>query len=283
MVGIRIGEAPDWRPAALHGTALSCYRPPMRPILQSYTAILLLVLALPVLAVVPLSFSSGSLLAVPVPGWSWRWYEDFFRSGRWVLATRNSVEVAAATALLATVLGTMAALGLALGRFRGKAFVLALLAAPVVVPTIITALALYFAFARVGLNSTLAGLVLAHTVLALPYVVLVVLAALRDFDPALLRAAATLGAPPATAFRRVVLPLIAPAVATGALFAFATSFDELVVALFVAGPGQFTLPRQMLAGVHEQLSPTICAAAVLLTLVSLLLFGAAEAVRRTRA
>ena len=251
----------------------------MRPVLNTYTALLLLGLVLPVLAVVPLSFSSGTLLALPVPGWSWRWYAEFFGSGRWLLATRNSVEVAVATTLLATPLGAAAAMGLAFGRFPGKPVVLALLTAPIVVPAVITALALYFAFARVGLNGTLPGLVLAHTVLAVPYVVLVVLAALREFDLTLLRAAASLGAAPGLVVRRVVLPIVAPALATGALFAFATSFDELIVALFVAGPGQFTLPRQMLAGVHEQLSPTICAAAVLLTLVSLLLFGASEAVR----
>jgi putative spermidine/putrescine transport system permease protein len=137
---------------------------------------------------------------------------------------------------------------------------------------------MYFAFALAGLTSTLAGLILAHTVLALPYVVVTVLAALQGFDRTLLRAATSLGAPFPVVLRRVVLPLIAPAVAAGGLFAFATSFDELIVALFIAGPEQFTLPRQMLAGLREFLSPTICAAAVLLTLVSLLLLALHQAV-----
>ena len=142
---------------------------------------------------------------------------------------------------------------------------------------------MYFAFAMVGLTSTLSGLILAHTVLALPYVVVTVLASLQGFDRTLLRAATSLGAPFHVVLRRVVLPLIAPAVGAGALFAFATSFDELIVALFIAGPEQFTLPRQMLAGLREFLSPTVCAAAVLLTLVSLVLLGLHQALLGAKA
>ena len=149
-----------------------------------------------------------------------------------------------------------------------------------VTPVVVTAIAMYFALSLVGLGNTLTGLVLAHTVLAAPYVLLTVLASLQTFDPTLLRAAASLGADPATSFRRVVLPLIAPGVATGALFAFATSFDELVVALFIAGPGQFTLPRQMYAGLREFLSPTIAAAAVVVIAVSILLLAVNEIIRR---
>jgi putative spermidine/putrescine transport system permease protein len=136
---------------------------------------------------------------------------------------------------------------------------------------------MYFAASFVGIGGTFAGLVLAHTVLALPYVVVTVLAALQGFDRTLLRAASSLGAPPSVVLRRVAMPLVGPAMAAGALFAFATSFDELVVALFLAGPGQYTLPRQMLAGLREFLSPTITAAAVVLSLVSVLLMGLAQA------
>jgi putative spermidine/putrescine transport system permease protein len=151
-----------------------------------------------------------------------------------------------------------------------------------VVPVVVTAVAMYFAFSLVGLNNTLAGLVIAHTVLSVPYVLITVLATLQTFDRNLLKAAATLGASPHVTFRRVVLPLIAPGVATGALFAFATSFDELVVAIFVAGPAQFTLPRQMYAGLREFLSPTIAATAVMLVVCSLVLLAANEVIR-TRA
>ena len=194
-------------------------------------------------------------------------------------ATRNSFVVGTATMIIATLLGTLAAFGIFIGRFRGKALLLALLSLPMVTPVIVTAIAMYFALSLVGLSSTLTGLIIAHTVLAVPYVLFTVLASLQTLDPNLLRAASSLGAPPATTFRRVVVPLIAPGIATGALFAFATSFDELVVALFIASPGQFTLPRQMYAGVREFLSPTIAAAAVVLIVCSLVLLAVNELIR----
>jgi len=244
----------------------------MRIALRLYTVAVLMFLVVPLLVVVPLSFSSGEVLTLPVPGLSLRWYKDFFTSGRWLSSTRNSLVVGVATALLATGLGTLAAFGLFMGRFAGR-LPMAVLSVPLVVPAVIAGVSMYFAFAMVGLTSTFAGLILAHTVLALPYVVVTVLASLQGFDRTLLRAATSLGAPFHVMLVRVVLPLITPAVAAGALFAFATSFDELIVALFIAGPEQFTLPRQMLAGLREFLSPTICAAAVLLSLMSLLLLA----------
>lgn len=255
-----------------------------RTLLATTTIAVLAFLVAPIVVVFPLSLSSGELLTLPVPGYSLRWYEDFFTSSQWLLATKNSFIVGMATAVLATALGTLGALGLFLGRFRGKALLVGLLATPMVVPVVVTAVAMYFAFALVGLNNTLTGLVLAHTVLSAPYVLITVLATLQTFDRDLLKAAATLGAPPHVAFFRVVLPSIAPGVATGALFAFATSFDELIVALFVAGPAQFTLPRQMFAGLREFLSPTIAAAAVLLIVCSIVLLALNEWVRsRARA
>ncbi|MCC6718071.1 MAG: ABC transporter permease [Acetobacteraceae bacterium] len=246
--------------------------------LRGYTVLVLLFLVAPLLVVVPLSFSSGEVLTLPVPGFSLRWYADFFTAGRWLSSTRNSLVVGLHAAAFATLLGTLAAFGLFLARPGTRSrTVLALLSLPLVVPSVIAGVAMYFAFAMVGLTSTLAGLILAHTVLALPYVVVTVLAGLQGFDRTQLRAATSLGAPFHLVLRRVVLPQISPAVAAGALFAFATSFDELIVALFIAGPEQFTLPRQMLAGLREFLSPTICAAAVLLTLMSLLLLALHQA------
>jgi putative spermidine/putrescine transport system permease protein len=250
-----------------------------RWLLRATTVAVLVFLVAPIAVVFPLSFSSGELLTLPTPGYSWRWYEDFFTSGKWLLATRNSFIVGTATAALATLLGTLAALGIYLGSFRGKAALVAVLSLPIVVPVVVTAAAIYFAFALVGLNNTLTGLVLAHTVLGVPYVLITVLATLQTFDRNLLKAAATLGAPPHVAFARVALPLIAPGVATGALFAFATSFDELIVAIFVASPAQFTLPRQMFAGLREFLSPTVAAAAVLLIVFSLILLVCNELIR----
>ena len=253
--------------------------PGMRLLLRATTVAVLVFLVAPIIVVFPLSFSSGELLTLPTPGYSWRWYEAFFTDSKWLLATKNSFIVGIATMILATTLGTLAALGIFLGNFRGKALLVAMLATPMVVPVVVTAAAIYFAFSLVGLNNTLTGLVLAHTVVSIPYVQITVLATLQTFDRNLLRAAATLGAPPHVAFLRVVLPLIAPGVATGALFAFATSFDELVVAIFVSSPAQFTLPRQMYAGLREFLSPTIAAAAVMLILLSLLLLIANELIR----
>jgi putative spermidine/putrescine transport system permease protein len=245
-------------------------------------ALVLLFLLAPMLAAMLMSLSPTELLSFPPRGLSLRWYAEFLTDPRWVLATANSLLVAAATTVLATALGTLAALGLHFGRFRGRGVLVALLTLPLVTPYIVTAAAMFLAFSAVGLAGSLVGLVLGHTVVAVPFVLLAVLASLRTFDANLLRAAASLGAPPAVAFRRVVAPAIWPGIAAGAVFAFATSLDEFVITLFLAGPGQFTLPRQMYASVRDFLSPTILAAATMLFLASLLFLAASELLRRGR-
>jgi putative spermidine/putrescine transport system permease protein len=242
----------------------------------------LLFLLAPMLAAMLMSLSPTELLSFPPRGLSLRWYAEFLSDPRWVLATANSLLVAAAVTVLATALGTLAALGLHFGRFRGRGVLVALLTLPLVTPYIVTAAAMFLAFTAVGLAGSLAGLVLGHTVVAVPFVLLAVMASLRTFDGNLLRAAASLGAPPAAAFRRVVAPAIWPGIASGAVFAFATSLDEFVITLFLAGPGQFTLPRQMYASVRDFLSPTILAAATMLFLGSLLFLAASELLRRGR-
>lgn len=242
--------------------------------------IVLAFLVAPLLVIFPLSFSSGNILTLPVPGYSLQWYEDFFLSARWLAATKNSFIVGTATMILATLLGTTAAYGINLSNFRGKQAVLVVLSLPMVVPLIVTAASMYLAFSLVGLANTLWGLTIAHTIIATPYVVITVLASLRTFDPNLMRGALSLGAPPVTAFREIVLPMIMPGVAAGAIFAFATSFDELVIAIFITSPGEFTLPRQMFAGLREFLSPTIAAAAVIMILLSFVLLFISESVRR---
>ncbi|NKC29634.1 ABC transporter permease [Falsiroseomonas selenitidurans] len=251
----------------------------MRAALLLFTALVLGFLLAPMAAVVLLSFSPTELMVLPPRGLSLRWYEAFLTEGRWVLATRNSFVVAFATTALATLLGTAAAIGLQLGRFRGKAVLLTLLTLPMVTPYIVTAAAMFFAYSLVGLSGSLAGLVLGHTVVAVPFVVVAVLATLQGFDATLLRAAASLGAAPLPALWRVVVPNIWPGIAAGAIFAFATSLDEFVITLFLAGPGQFTLPRQMYASVREFLSPTILAAATLLFLSSLVFLLGSELLR----
>ena len=225
----------------------------------------------PIMAIVPLSFSAGSFLFYPLPGLSLRWYQDFFSSDFWLPAVWNSLGIGAAAAVLATALGTPAAFGLwrAKGAFRAVAMGIVL--APMVVPVIVVAVALLLAFGPIGLVATHAGLVIAHAALGVPFVVVTVLASLEGFDPVQLRAAAACGAGPLRAFFRVCLPQIAPGVAAGAVFAFATSLDEVVVALFIAGPAQRTLPRQMFSGLNDQISLTTAAAAAMLVALSVLL------------
>lgn len=240
-------------------------------------------LLLPLLVILPLSFTSGDLLVLPTPGWSLRWYADFFQSSRWLEATRNSFLIGLATSAIATPLGAMAAVGIDRLGGRTRRVLTGLLSLPLLAPVVIAALAIYLAFAAVGLTSSFAGLVLAHSLLAAPFVLLSVAATLEGVDPSLMRAAASLGAPPWVAWRRVLIPVLWPGIASGALLAFATSFDELVVALFVAGPDQITLPRQMYGGLREFLSPTLCAAAVLSSLLSVGMLGIATLLRRRTA
>lgn len=233
------------------------------------TGAVLIFLVAPILTIVPLSFSSGSFFYYPLPGFSLRWYQDFFASSFWLPSVWNSLIVGTAATLLATVLGTLAAIGIWRTRFPAQALLLAILISPMVVPVIIVAVGVYFAFAPLRLTDGYVGLILAHTALAAPFVVVTVLATLAGFDRTLLRAAASLGARPLTTFRRVMLPLILPGVLSGAVFAFAASFDEVVVALLIAGPGQRTLPRQMFAGINDNISLTITAAATMLIAISL--------------
>ena len=246
-------------------------------------AVCLLVLAfliLPILIIVPLSFSSGTFLTFPLPGLSLRWYEEFFTSAPWQLSLRNSLIVASATTALATFLGTLAALGLTRARLPGQTLLMGLIVSPMVVPLVIVAVGVYFAYAPFGLTSSLLGLTVAHTALAAPFVVITVSATLQGFDPNQARAGASLGASPVVVFRRIILPLILPGVISGALFAFVTSFDEVVVALFVTGPAERTLPRQMFNGIRENISPVIAAAASFVILVSAFLLTVLELLRR---
>ncbi len=237
----------------------------------------------PILAIVPLSFSSGQFLTYPIPGFSLRWYADFFTSEKWIGGLVNSLIVGVSATVFATALGTLASLGLVRARFRGKGLIMGILMSPMIVPLVITAVGFYFFFAPLGMTASFTGLIVAHTALAAPFVVVTVTATLQGFDMNLARASASLGAGPATTFFKVILPLIAPGVASGALFAFATSFDEVVVVLFVAGPGQRTLPREMFSGIRENISPTITAVATILILFSVVLLLALELLRRRNA
>jgi putative spermidine/putrescine transport system permease protein len=251
--------------------------------LNVLTGAVLVFLVAPILTIVPLSFSSGSFFYYPLPGFSLRWYEDFFTSAFWLSSLKNSLIIGVSATILATALGTLAALGIWRARFPAQGLVLAILISPMVVPVVIVAVGVYFAFAPIGLTDGYLGLILAHATLGVPFVVITVLATLSGFDRTLVRAAESLGASQITTFRRVTLPLILPGVASGAVFAFAASFDEVIVVLLMAAPGQRTLPRQMFAGINDNISLTIAAAATMLIATSLLLMIAVSWLQRRSA
>lgn len=241
--------------------------------------LILLFLITPVLVIVPLSFSESTFLVYPVTGFSLRWYENFFSSPAWMLGLKNTLIVAPVATLIAMILGTLAALGFNRANFVGKAFLMSLLVSPMVVPVVIVGVAAYLFFAPLGLANNIWLLILMHAVLGVPFVVITVLATLEGFDHNLVKAATSLGASPVYAFFKVTLPIIAPGVISGGLFAFGISFDEIVLTLFVAGPDQYTLPRVMFSGIRENLSPTIAAAATLLILFSIIMLLTLEWLR----
>ena len=255
--------------------------------LRVFVALVLFFLIAPLAAIVPLSFNAlpyftftDEMLALDPAGYSMQWYEDFFTSPNWQGAMKNSIIIALATTALATTLGTLAALGLANSTLPYRAALMAILISPMIVPLIISAAAMFFFYSRFGLQGTHLGVILAHTALATPFVVVTVTATLAGFDRSLSRAAASLGAPPTTVFFRVIAPLIAPGIISGALFAFITSFDEVVVVLFVGSHEQRTIPWQMFSGIRENISPTILAVATALIVFSIFFLCAVEILRR---
>jgi putative spermidine/putrescine transport system permease protein len=239
-------------------------------------------LLVPVLVIIPLSFSDSTFLVYPIPGWSLRWYDNLFASAEWARAVRNSFIVAPAATLIATVLGVTAAVGLVRANFPFKGLLISVLIAPMIVPVVIVGVGTYLLFASIGMADTYTGLIVVHAALGAPFVLTTVLATLQGFDNNLVRASLAAGATPLATFFRVTLPVIAPGVISGALFAFATSFDEVVVTLFLAGPDQSTLPRQMFAGIRENISPTIAAVATLLISFTTLLLLSMEWMRGRR-
>lgn len=237
----------------------------------AFAWVVLLFLLAPVLAIIPLSFNSTPYLTYPLSGFSLRWYQEVLNSPQWMAALKSSLIVGIATVVIATPLGTLAAFGLVRRQMPKAQVFMGLLMLPMAVPIVVVALALYMFLTRLGLSNSYTGLIIAHSVLATPFVLISVTATLAGFDFTLVRAAQSLGARPLVTFRRVTLPLILPGVATGSVFAFITSWDEVVVALFVAGPRQRTLPRQMFSGLREQLDPSIMVVATVMILMTVLL------------
>jgi ABC-type spermidine/putrescine transport system permease subunit II len=240
----------------------------------------LVFLVLPILVVIALGFSASPYLQFPPAGVSLRWYARYFGSAKWTGATVYSVQIALAATALSLALGIPAAFGLVRRTFRGKNALLAFFMAPIIVPYIITAIAVYFMFAKLGLLGTSASLLIAHTLLAFPKVVVIVAAALKGFDTTLERASMSLGAGPGATFFRVTYPSIRPAVITAALFAFLTSFDELILTMFIAGPTTITLPKQMWDAVRLEIDPTIAAASSLLVAIAVFILAVTEILRR---
>lgn len=244
-------------------------------------------LIFPILVIMPLSFNAQDfftftkeMLAFDPAGYSDKHYVDFFTNSDWQQSLRNSVIIAPVATILATGFGTLAAIGLSQSHVPFRSAIMAILISPMIVPLIISAAGMYFFYSRIGLQGTFWGVVLAHAALGTPFVIITVTATLVGFDRSLVRAAANLGANPILTFFKIQMPLIVPGVISGALFAFITSFDEVVVVLFVGSSGQKTLPWQMFTGLREQISPTILAVATILVVISILLLTAVELLRR---
>lgn len=300
--------------------ALPTYASPLERIWH-YTYLVIcglvfLFLIAPILIVIPLSFNAEpyftfteKMLTLDPAGYSLRWYDllltfgmtapdgmrdsgwwaDVWQNATWVKAAKNSVIIGFWSTIVATVLGTLAALGLARNEMPFRRIIMAILISPMIVPIIIIATGLFFfysnpcsilGFSCGRLTSTYTGVVLAHATLGIPFVIITVTATLIGFDQSLSRAAASLGASPTRTFFKVVLPLILPGVISGALFAFVTSFDEVVTVLMIGGPDQQTIPRQMWNGIREQISPAILSVATILVLISISLLATVEVLRR---
>jgi putative spermidine/putrescine transport system permease protein len=269
--------------------------------------LIFLFLIAPVLVVIPLSFNAEpyftftqKMLSFDPDGYSLRWYDNILKFGmlapdaprdsswfadmwanaQWIRAAKNSVIIGIFSTILATTLGTLAALGLSRPEMPYRRTIMAVLISPMIVPLVIVATGLFFFYSDIGLAHTYVGVIMAHATLGIPFVIITVTATLVGFDHSLTRAAQSLGANDWTTFRQVILPLILPGVISGALFAFVTSFDEVVVVLFVASFDQQTIPRQMWNGIREQISPTILAVATILVLISVALLATVELLRR---
>jgi putative spermidine/putrescine transport system permease protein len=234
----------------------------------------------PTVVIIPMSFTESSILSFPPDGFSLRWYEQMLTRAEWSTGLRNSALVAVLTAILATVLGTLAALGLTRGRFPGRSLVNGLALSPLIVPVVIIAIGMFSLFVQWRISGSIVGLVLAHTALAMPFVIVNVGTGLRTMDRNLELAAANLGANPRQSFMRITLPIILPGVLAGAIFSFITSWDEVVVAIFLTSARFRTLPVEMWEQVRQVVDPTVAAVSTTLLVVTTVLLLLLLVVRR---
>lgn len=251
-------------------------------ILGVITGLILLFLFAPILIVFPLSVSDSAFLTWPPVGISFRWFETFFSQYKWVTATLNSFKVAILSTAFSLVFGTMAAYGIAKLSVGKKAALHTLFIIPMVIPAIVLALAYYFAFAEIGIKRSMFTVLVAHCIISVPYVVSNVSAGLSNFDWNTQRASLSLGANPVATIWKVIIPSIQPSLIAGGLFAFITSFDEVVIAQFISGTSFKTLPMEMFAGIKNEIQPTIAAAAAMLVILSVVLQGGMEVLNNRR-
>ncbi|MEJ2044445.1 MAG: ABC transporter permease [Reinekea sp.] len=254
--------------------------------LRVIAALVLLFLMLPILIMIPLSFNAEpyftftrEMLTFEPGAYSLRWYAEILDNQKWLLAIKNSFYIGIVSATVATVLGTCAAVGLTNPKMPFQRLIMAVLLSPMIVPLIITAAGMFFFYSKLNLAGSYAGVIIAHAALGTPFVVVTVNAALSGFDYSLVQASLGLGAKPLYTFGKIIFPLIRPGVISGGLFAFGTSFDEVIVVLFMAGPEQTTIPRQMFSGLREQINPTILAVATVLVVLSALMLLTMEFLR----
>jgi putative spermidine/putrescine transport system permease protein len=256
------------------------WRQPRRILMAALGALTVLYLLAPTLVIVPMSFTEARILSFPPQGFTLQWYEKMVTDRQWSTGIVNSLQVATLTTVLATVLGTLAALGLSRGRFYGRSLVNALVLSPLIVPVVVIAIGMFGLFVQWRLAGSLPGLVLAHTALALPFVMVAVSASLRTMDRNLELAAANLGANPRRTFFNITFPIILPGVVTGAIFAFITSWDEIVVAIFMTSARFRTLPVEMWEQVRQAVDPTVAAVSTTLLVVTSVLLVLLLVVRR---
>ncbi|MFK8081145.1 MAG: ABC transporter permease [Granulosicoccus sp.] len=231
-------------------------------------AIIMLLLVIPSFIVIPMSFSDSKFLEFPPENWSILWYEKYFGSAKWMRATATSLKVGLLTMLVATPIGTMAAYALFVSGHRFARAIFALLITPMIVPVILIAIGTFYAFGRFGLNNTISGLVLAHTVIAIPLITIVITSALRNYDLNQERVARSLGASRIRAFFVITVPQIKFSIATAALLSFLTSFDEVIISIFVSGGKNATLTKHMFSALRDFIDPTIAAISTIMILVS---------------
>ncbi len=309
LTGFIFGNIPIWLKTGRYRLSLPSYASNLE-VLWFYTfralcSVIFIFLIMPIVILVPLSFNqepyfsfTPGMIAFKSEAFSLRWYWDILKNGmsapdaldgwwsdmwansQWIRSIKNSFIIGFFATILATALGTLAAIGLSRAEMPYRRPIMALLISPMIVPLVVTASGLFYFYSQVGLAKNYPGLIIAHAVLGTPFVIITVTATLVGFDQSLTRAAASLGANPLRAFFKVQMPLILPGVVSGALFAFITSFDEVVVVLQLADVRQRTIPRQMFSGIREQISPTILAVATILVIISIVLLTVVEMLRR---